>query len=56
MILQAAQKWEVDLKQSLMIGDTKLDEELARNCGLRFLRASGDGHIVPAFPSERSSG
>lgn len=49
LIEQACRKWDIDMKNSLLIGDAKLDEELARNCGLRFVLASGDGHIFPAL-------
>jgi histidinol-phosphate phosphatase family protein len=49
MILQAREKWDIDLERSVLIGDTELDQALARNCGLRFVLATGDGHISPAF-------
>jgi D-glycero-D-manno-heptose 1,7-bisphosphate phosphatase len=51
LIDQAVEKWDIDLQRSLFIGDSKLDEDLARNCGIRFLRASGNGHIVPEVGS-----
>ena len=45
-MIEAAQiKWDIDLGRSLLIGDTRLDEELARACGLKFLRALG-GRLV----------
>jgi histidinol-phosphate phosphatase family protein len=52
LIRQACRKWDIDLGNSLLIGDTSLDEELARNCGLRFVQATGDGHVAPAFPAQ----
>lgn len=39
LVLQAQQKYDIDLAASLLIGDSDSDEQLARNCGLRFLRA-----------------
>lgn len=47
LVQQACRKWEIDLDHSLLIGDSWRDEELARNCGVRFLGASGDGHLRP---------
>lgn len=37
MVLAAQAKWNIDLGESLMIGDSPSDRELANNCGLRFL-------------------
>ena len=54
LIRQACEKWDIDLDRSLLIGDTHLDQELAVNCGLRFVMATGDGHISPAFESTGS--
>lgn len=47
LVEQACRKWEIDLKNSLLIGDTELDKELARNCGLRFVLATGTGQVHP---------
>jgi D-glycero-D-manno-heptose 1,7-bisphosphate phosphatase len=41
LVLQAQKKHGIDLSKSLLIGDSDSDEQLARNCGLRFLRAAG---------------
>ncbi len=42
LVLRAAAKWDIDLSRSLLIGDSERDAELAKACGLRFLRvASG---------------
>ena len=45
MILQAQAKWDLDLGRSLLIGDSDSDEQLASNCGLKFIRVT-QGHIV----------
>lgn len=45
LILQAQQKYDIDLSQSLLIGDSDSDEQLARTCGLRFLRAE-NGRLI----------
>lgn len=45
MIHAAVKKWDIDLSQSIMIGDSESDEQLARNCGLRFVGAS-EGKIT----------
>ncbi|MCE9564907.1 MAG: HAD family hydrolase [Planctomycetes bacterium] len=45
MVLAAQKKWNLDLAGSLMIGDSDSDFELARTCGLRFLRAE-NGRLV----------
>lgn len=39
MVYQARDKWDIDLAQSLLIGDSDSDRDLAAACGLRFLRA-----------------
>jgi len=46
MVLQAAQKWNISISDSLMIGDSPADRELARRCGLRFVLAS-NGRVLP---------
>ncbi len=40
MVKEAQARWNIDLKGSLMIGDSDTDEALALACGLRFLRAA----------------
>jgi D-glycero-D-manno-heptose 1,7-bisphosphate phosphatase len=37
MVMAAARKWDIDLKRSLLIGDSTRDEELALACGLPFI-------------------
>jgi len=44
MIHSARDKWNIDLAQSLFLGDTDSDQQLAANCGLRFLRVV-DGRL-----------
>ena len=43
LILQAAEELGIDLTRSWMIGDTTVDMELARRCGLSFIMV-GTGH------------
>jgi D-glycero-D-manno-heptose 1,7-bisphosphate phosphatase len=47
LVESARAKWDIDLGRSLLIGDSLVDEELARNTGVRFLYAE-DGHLRPA--------
>ena len=44
LVLEAAEKWNIDVARSLMIGDSDSDRELAENCGMPFVRVHG-GHI-----------
>lgn len=37
LILKAQKKWDIELKKSLMIGDTEKDLKAAKNAGVRFL-------------------
>lgn len=45
LVIQAQEKWDLDLAASLLIGDSDSDEKLALSCGIRFLRAEG-GKLV----------
>jgi D-glycero-D-manno-heptose 1,7-bisphosphate phosphatase len=47
LVLQAQQRWDIDLGQSLMIGDSRSDFVLARACGMRFTRVAC-GRIISA--------
>lgn len=38
LVRQAVEKWEIDLTGSILIGDSETDRELARRCGMRFVR------------------
>ncbi len=40
LIEQAQAKWNIDVGASLMIGDGDRDRDLARNCGMQFVRVS----------------
>jgi D-glycero-D-manno-heptose 1,7-bisphosphate phosphatase len=37
MVMKAARKWDIDLTQSVLIGDSPRDEELARACGMALI-------------------
>ncbi len=50
LVLQAQRKWNIDLRASLLIGDTHRDEGLARRCGLPFVHVA-DGRILRILPS-----
>jgi histidinol-phosphate phosphatase family protein len=45
MVLAAQRKWDIDLAESLMIGDDDRDKMMADACGLQFLRAEG-GRLI----------
>lgn len=45
MVFAAQKKFDLDLQQSLMIGDSDRDFGLARNSGLRFVRVA-EGRIL----------
>lgn len=45
LIRAAVDKWDIDLANSIMIGDSPSDQQLAENCGLRFIGAK-DGKIT----------
>lgn len=47
LVYAARDKWDIDLRQSLLLGDSEIDRELAANCGIPFLRVDG-GRIVEA--------
>jgi len=44
MVLEAQRKWDIDLSQSIFIGDSDSDAELAARCSMRFIRVD-DGRI-----------
>lgn len=45
MVRQAAEKWNIDIGSSILVGDSDLDAELARKCGMRFIRVA-EGRIL----------
>jgi D-glycero-D-manno-heptose 1,7-bisphosphate phosphatase len=54
MVMEAARKWEIDLTQSLLIGDSPRDEELALVCGMHFI-AVDEGTIRGGFPARHAT-
>ena len=38
LIFEAAEKWNIDISRSLMIGDSESDHQLAQNCGMPFVQ------------------
>jgi histidinol-phosphate phosphatase family protein len=45
MVIAAAEKWNIDVAASVMIGDSARDRDLAANTGLTFLEAE-NGHFL----------
>jgi len=45
MVLEAASKWNIDLKTSILIGDSPVDRRLAQACNLKFV-AVDEGRIT----------
>ncbi len=45
MVLAAERKWNIALADSLLIGDSERDRQLAEACGLTFVRVA-DSHVV----------
>ncbi len=54
LVLQARQKWDIDLHQSLMIGDSESDFALARTCEMRFIHTA-HGRILNSAEWSRQS-
>jgi D-glycero-D-manno-heptose 1,7-bisphosphate phosphatase len=53
MVIQAQQKWDIDLSASLLIGDGERDRLLAEGCGIPFALVR-DGRVVEtAIPHRR---
>jgi histidinol-phosphate phosphatase family protein len=58
LVREAQRRWDIDLGRSLLVGDSESDQQLAVNCGLRFLMAR-DGRIVDVVtgcPGAQSAG
>jgi len=53
MVRAAVEKWDIDLPESIMIGDSLSDQQLAKNCNMRFIGAK-DGKVTMTigYPSE----
>jgi D-glycero-D-manno-heptose 1,7-bisphosphate phosphatase len=45
MVTAAAEKWDIDLRQSIMIGDSDRDRGLAANTGMTFVEVR-DGTVI----------
>ena len=45
LVIEAQQKWDIDLSASLLIGDTERDRLLAERCGIPFALVR-DGRVV----------
>jgi D-glycero-D-manno-heptose 1,7-bisphosphate phosphatase len=45
LVIQAQQKWLIDLPSSLLIGDSERDQHLAARCGMPFARVS-NGRVI----------
>ena len=45
LVLDAAEKWNIDIARSLMIGDSESDRQLAQNCGMSFVQVQ-NGRIT----------
>ena len=54
MIIQAQQKWDIDLSASLLIGDTQRDRLLAERCGIPFALVR-DGRVIETVRVDRIS-
>lgn len=52
MILHAEHQWDIDLSQSILIGDTSRDRELAERTGLTFVEVAG-GRILKVLEHGR---
>lgn len=51
MVIEAARKWDIDLTQSMLIGDSFRDEELARACGMAFVEVN-EGNVIERISTE----
>ncbi len=51
MAMEAARKWNIDLVQSILIGDSARDRELALVCGMPFI-AVHEGTVIGRLPAE----
>jgi histidinol-phosphate phosphatase family protein len=41
LVLASVRKWDIDMSNSILIGDSDADRELARNCGMRYIAVEG---------------
>jgi histidinol-phosphate phosphatase family protein len=49
LVLDAERRWNIDLRASLLIGDSPSDRQLAETCDMAFALAR-DGHILDVIP------
>jgi histidinol phosphatase-like enzyme len=42
LVLKAARKWDIDLKGSILLGDSACDRDLPISCDLRFVPVTKD--------------
>lgn len=49
LIEQAQSKWSIDLPNSILIGDSPSDRQLAENCGIGFVQVAG-GRVIACDP------
>jgi D-glycero-D-manno-heptose 1,7-bisphosphate phosphatase len=49
LVLEAQQKWNIDLSASLLIGDSQRDQLLAEGCRIPFALVR-DGRVVETIP------
>ena len=54
LVHEACRKWDIDLAQSLLVGDTIRDRQLAERCGIPFALVR-DGRVIetPGLPPPR---
>ncbi len=50
LVHEAERRWNIDLRSSLLVGDSESDKLLAKACGLAFAMVR-DGHIIETTPS-----
>jgi D-glycero-D-manno-heptose 1,7-bisphosphate phosphatase len=53
MVWEAARKWKIDPRRSILLGDSERDRELARNCGMRFV-AVHEGQLIGRLPEDEA--
>ncbi len=54
LVTQAAKKWNIDLRRSVLLGDSWRDRELALICGIRFAEVC-EGHLIGSLPEEANA-
>jgi D-glycero-D-manno-heptose 1,7-bisphosphate phosphatase len=45
LVWQAASKWNIDVRHSILLGDSVCDRQLAENCGMYFVGVR-EGHVT----------